>query len=213
MFKLTVVMQPNQNPMDYLNQIAPAQPKRLASVKLAGPRLWILLGVIAVVLVIIASIITNSIAASRRAPLEQLAARLKDTSTIVASSQANIKSSSLSATNSGLKLNLEQANNQLSKLLVGYKINTAKLTSSQATQEKTNADAISATLEDARLNAVFDRTYATQMNYQLSITLSLMQNIYNSSSDKVLKKFLSDTYNNLKSARDAFANYRESSSY
>lgn len=206
-------MQPNQNPMDYLNQIAPAQPKRLASVKLAGPRLWILLGVIAVVLVIIASIITNSIAASRRAPLEQLAARLKDTSTIVASSQANIKSSSLSATNSGLKLNLEQANNQLSKLLVGYKINTAKLTSSQATQEKTNADAISATLEDARLNAVFDRTYATQMNYQLSITLSLMQNIYNSSSDKVLKKFLSDTYNNLKSARDAFANYRESSSY
>lgn len=205
-------MQPNQTPIDYLNQIAPTPQKRLTS-QLSGPRLWVLLGVVAVVLVIIASIIASSIAASQRAPLEQLAARLKATSTIVNNAQANIKSSSLSATNSGLNLNLEQANTSLAKLLVGYKINTANLTSAQAKQEKVNADAMSATLDDARLNAVFDRTYATQMSYQLSISMSLMQNIYKSSGDNVLKKFLSDTYNNLKSARDAFSNYHESSNY
>ncbi len=205
-------MQPNQTPIDYLNQIAPTPQKRL-SVKLGGPRLWILVGVAAFVLVVIASIVANSIAASRRAPLEQLAARLQYTATIVTNAQPNIKSSSLSATNSSLNLNLEQANTSLSKLLVGYSINTKQLTGSQAKQEKTNADAISAALEDARLNAVFDRTYATQMNYQLSISLSLMQKIYQSSGDKVLKKFLSDTYNNLKLARDAFANYHETSSY
>ncbi len=210
MFKLTVVMQPSQSPIDYLNQIAPTPPKRLA-IRLAGPRMWLMIGIGAVILVIIAVIVANSIAASRRAPLEQLSARLQDTATIVENAQDNIKSSSLSATNSGLNLNLEQANREFGKLLVGYKINTAKLTSADAQKEKTNANTISNTLEDARLNATYDRVYATQMNYQLSITMSLLQKIYNSSGDQTLRKFLSDTYNNLQPARDAFANYRESS--
>ncbi len=212
MFKLTVVMQPNQSPIDYLNQIAPTPTKRLAF-KLAGPRLWLMAGIGAVILVIIASIIANSIAAAQRAPLEQLAARLQVTATIVSGAQANIKSTTLSATNSGLNLNLEQANRDFGKLLVGYKINTANLTSSDAQKEKANAKTISATLDNARLNADYNLVYATQMNYQLSITLSLMQKIYNSSNDKILRNFLSKTYNNLSPARDAFAGYRESTNY
>ena len=52
-------------------------------------------------------------------------------------------------------------------------------------------------LEDARLNAVFDRVYAREMNYQLDTVVTLMKKIYKQTKSKSLREFLVNSEKNI----------------
>ena len=207
-------MYPNQSPQiptptpplapaDYMNQIAPQMPKRPLG-KL-GIRQVLILGGGLIIAVIILAIIVNSVAAGKRDPLEHLSARLTSTQAVVVAAQANLKSSKLKSLNGNLTLYMTNTNRDVSKPLLSAGINTAKLSKTIVASEAPTS--LVARLEDARLNAVYDRTYAREMTYQLGTLLTLMKQIYNGTGNPELKTFLKSAYDNLSPTQESFANF------
>jgi len=194
---------PNPSSADYLNQIAP-QTSRLPRFQL-GPKLFLMIGGVLVLLVIILSITVNSIAAGQRRPLETLAARLQSTETVVKDAQVNLKSSQLRSLNSELKLFMANTNRDLADPLKRAGVDITKLNATTVKSEATTE--LTDRLEDARLNAVYDRTYAREMAYKLDTIITLMEQIYDSTSSTSLKTFLETTYKNLEPTQKAFSDF------
>jgi len=190
-------------PPDYLNQIAPqTNTKKFFT---PSPKLFAIIGGILVLLVIILSITVNAIAGGQRQPLQQLAARLSSTETVVNDAQQHLKSSQLRSLNSNLKIYLTNTNRDVAAPLLSAGVNTAKLSESVVAAESTTK--LSETLENARLNVDYDRTYAREMAYRLDTILILMQKIYSSTNNSSLKTFLQSAYSNLEPTQKEFADF------
>jgi len=194
---------PSQNPGDYLNQIAPQAPKK--SVFTFGIKQLLIIGAALVLLVIILSVVVGALTGGKKEPLERLSARLTATQAIVTAAKPNLKSSELRSLNSNLDLYLTDTNREITAPLLSAGIDIKKLSKNIVASEST-AD-LSTRLEDARLNAVFDRTYAREMAYQLGTLITLMSQTYNSTSNAELKTFLKSAYDNLKPTQESFANF------
>jgi predicted outer membrane protein len=194
---------PTGLPTDYLNQIAPQAPKKPAF--FFGIRRLVIIGAALVALVIVIAVVLGNISASKKDPLEHLSARLIATQAVVIAAQPNLKSSALRSLNSNLNLYMTNTNRDITAPLTAAGINIKSPNKSIVASESTTA--LSARLEDARLNAVFDRTYAREMTYQLSTLMTLMNQIYTSTSNVGLKTFLKSAYDNLKPTQSSFANF------
>lgn len=192
-------------PPDYLNQIAPQQPKR-SSFKL-GPKLFLVIGAVLVVVVVILSIVINILVQNGRQPLEHLSARLTSTASVVDKAQGTLKSSKLRSLNSSLNLYLTDINSDIATPLKSAGVNTAKLSDKVVAEE--SATALTTRLEDARLNAIYDRTYAREMAYRLDTIITLMKQIVASTGSSELKTYLEATYPNLEPTQQAFADFNE----
>lgn len=184
---------PPQAPIDYLNQIAspPKKPgvnKTTLAIVIVGIGL-VLAGVIAFVM------FAANQSAGPKASATVLAARLQAVQEVADNSQKNIKSSSLRGINSNLVIFLTNANRDIAAPLTASGIDIEKLDKDVVAKEK--ADPITADLEDARLNAVFDDTYAREMSFKLATISLLMEDIYKSSKDKKMNEFLLTTDENL----------------
>lgn len=191
--------------MDYLNKIAPVAPKR----KMPFSRnQMILLGILgaAVIIVLILATVLGGFGGTKKYE-KQLAARLIGTETIAADASTKLKSSSLRALNSNLKIYLTNTNQGIIEPLKKDGIDATKLDKSTLTDE--SGSDVSARLEDARLNAVYDRTYAREMAYRLATILTLMNKIENSTSNKTLKTFLTNAITNLEPTQKQFADFNE----
>lgn len=200
-------MDPNQPPSnaapspDYLSQIAPQAPKR----KLFEPgiKLWAMIGATLIVLVIIFSLVFNATINAQRRPLQQLSARLSATATVVDSAQDNLKSSKLRSLNSNLKIYLTNTNRDIGAPFLAAGVNVANIPDSIKKDEA--VDDVTARLENARLNVVYDNTYAREMTRQLESTTILMQQIISGTSNRELKTFLESAYDNLIPTQEEFA--------
>lgn len=212
MLKLTVVMEPTQPQqplsMDYLNKIAPQAPKsKMPFTK----KQMIVLGIlgIAVLVVVILMIVVGAGGGNKKYE-QQLAARLIGTETIANGATAKIKSSSLRALNSNLKIYLTNTNRDIAAPLVKDGIDVNKLDKTLLTSES-DTDA-NARLEDARLNGVYDRTYAREMAYRLATIVTLMKKIQASTSNKTLQTFLVSALTNLEPTQKQFSDFNETTS-
>lgn len=190
----------------YLDEIAPQAPKR--SFLPNGKMLIVLAGLVAVVIVIILVAVVNGISSSRLAPWERLSAKLTTTAAIAESSTGKIKNSQLRSTNSNVKISLTNAQRDLATPLTKLNINVEKLPASVLARE--DGTATLARLEDARLNAKYDSTYAREMSYQLSTLLTLLQQIYGSSKSTSSKEFLDATYKNFEPLQKSLADFSAS---
>jgi predicted outer membrane protein len=187
-------MNPQQQlPPDYLDQIAPQSAKRPFAMNRTG--LFIFFGVIAIVIVIILAAVASAVANGRTEPWQRLTARLSATSEIAKSSDGKIKNSQLRSANSNLQISLTNTQRDLVAPLQTIGINIEKIPP-KVTQSESSESMI-ARLEDARLNAKYDSTYAREMSFQLSNVLTLLRQTYASSSNDMNKTFLMTTYNNL----------------
>jgi uncharacterized protein (UPF0333 family) len=199
-------MQPNQveYPIDYLNQIAPEQKKPGMDGK------WVLgligLGVVAVIFI---AIFFLSSGTSSTQKLQTLAARMQTLQKISDSAEKNIKSSSLRTTNSTLSIFLTNANRNIETPLKNNKVDAKKLDKSIVKKE--DGSKVTAALEDARLNATYDRTYGREMSFQLDTLHNLMQDIYTSTKSKSLKEFLVSTDDNLTPIRKQLTDFNTTS--
>ncbi|MBC7868555.1 hypothetical protein H7X69_00020 [Candidatus Saccharibacteria bacterium] len=196
-------MNPNQPnyPIDYLNQIAPQAPNQRGL-----SRLHIIIiaavGVVMLVTVILSVVLTSG---NNVEPAKQLAARLQSTETIVDNAQNKLKSTQLRTLNSNLKIYLTNTNRDIAAPLQKSGINVAKLDKKLVASEAgTN---ITNKLEDARLNAVYDRTYAREIAYQLDTIVALMRQINDSTRSQSLKVFLDSAYTNLEPTQKQFAEF------
>jgi hypothetical protein len=185
-------MQPNQNQysIDYLNQIATPAKKPGMSQRM----IYLMIGVGALIAVVIGlSLFSGGSNSAQK--LSRLSARLQTLQTIVSKSQKTIKSGDLRTTNSNLSIFLTNTNRDITTPLANNGVNASKLDKTIVTSE--NGAKLIQTLENARLNAVFDRTYAREISYQLATVKSLMKEIYNNTNSKSLKDFLNTTNDNL----------------
>lgn len=200
-------MNPQQQlPPDYLDQIAPRPAKH--SFVLSKTRLIVLVGIAAVIVVIILSVVVGAISNARKEPWERLSARLTATSEVVDSSSGKIKNSQLRSTNSNVKISLTNAQRDLATPLKAMSIDPKKLSTSITTAE--SSEAMLARLEDARLNAKYDSTYAREMSYQLSNLLTLLQQTYSSTSNLSNKTFLKTTYDNFQPVQKSLSEFSAS---
>ena len=198
--------QNGQTPLDYLNQISPQAAKK--PVFAWNIKTIILAGLAVIVLILILVNIGNGIANARKEPWERYAARLAATGEIVDSSSGKIKNSQLRSLNSDLKLYITNTQRDLAEPLKGLSINTAKLPKSVIAKES-SAKALER-LENGRLNAKYDSTYAREMSYQLATTLALLQQLYKSNVTPKTKAFLEGAYTNLAPTYKAISEFSAS---
>jgi hypothetical protein len=194
----------NQYPIDYLNQIAPPAPKAGMDKKF----LLIIGGGIAVV--IIALIIVFSLSSASAGPkdkMQTLAARMTTLETISKTAQRSLKSGSLRNTNSTLTIFLTNANHDIAEPLKNNGIEVKTLDKGIVAKE--DGKKLTDKLEEARLNAVYDRTYSREMTFELEGIATLMGDIYDRTSSKSLKDFLLKTDENLQPIKEQFSEFAD----
>lgn len=198
-------MNPQQLPPNYLDQIAPQAPKK--SFSFGKGKLLILIGIIAIIIVLIMAAFVSSLNNAKKQPWERLAARLAATSEVVESSEGKIKNSQLRSTNSNLKISLTNTQRDLAKPLASAEVNPKKLSASIVTAES-SAEMLER-LEDARLNAKYDSTYAREMSYQLSNVLTVLSQLYKTSGSESNKAFLKTTYDNFQPVQKSLSEFSD----
>jgi hypothetical protein len=137
--------------------------------------------------------------------MQTLAIRMQALQKISDTSQKKIKSSELRGINSNLKSFLSNANRDIVDPLTANHIDIKKLDKKLVAKE--DADPLKDDLEEARLNANFDDTYAREMSFRLTKLSILMESIYNSSQSKSLKEFLVTTDDNLQQIKKQLENF------
>lgn len=188
---------------DYLNQIAPQSTSGNGLFN-QKPILIAIAGLFVVLIIFFVSLIASS-SSSGTDNLARLSKRLNSVESTAISAIPNIKNTKLRALNSNLKIYLTNINRDISPLLISEKIDVKKI-NKKIIAEESNTKTLS-TLEDARLNAVYDRTYAREMSYKLETTMSLMTQIYKTTKSKKLKIFLDESYKNLEPIKKQFADF------
>lgn len=188
-------MNPNngQTPLDYLNQIAP--PTQNKPVFQLNFRTVLLGAVGVVILIIIIATVSGMLTSSSKEPWQRFSARLDATTVVVDGASSNIKNSQLRSINSDLKLYLTNTKRDIAKPLSALSINPGKLPAKIVAEEK--GTGITQRLEDGRLNAKFDSTYAREMTYQLATMLALLQKLYATNIGPETKAMLKAAYDNL----------------
>lgn len=195
-----------QYSIDYLNQIAPQQQRPGL-----GNKMYILLvggGLLVALLVFVLALTSSGSGPTKN--MQTFAARVQTLEKIVSNAQKNIRSNDLRGTNSNLSLFLVNADQGMTTPLENNSIKVKNLDKTIVSAE--SGDALTAKLKDAYLNAVFDRTYAREMSYQLSTLETLMKSIYKSTNSKSLKGFLQTTDDSLVPIKKQFDSFNETSS-
>ena len=197
--------QPKTTPDNYLDQISVKNSKKpnLLNSKLLIISLISIIAVVAIIIVV-------NIFSSATSPDEQLAARLLSTQSILSDATSKTKNTKLRTSNSNLEIYLSNTIRNITPLLKKDSINISSLSKKVTTAESNTK--ILATLEDARLNAIYDRVYAREMSYKLDTILTLMQQIYDKSNSKTYKAFLQEARTNLKPIQTQFADFNEANS-
>lgn len=204
-------MNPNQDEysIDYLNQIS-ATPKKSG---LDKKFLFIIGGVLGIALLLVAAIaIFGSISQGGASPskLQTLFVRLETLGEISKDAKKNIKSNPLRIANANLMIFLTDANRDVVGPLGKSGVDVKKIDKSIET--KFSGDELTKTLEDARLNAIYDRTYAREMSYELETLQALMAEIYESTNSKSMKEFIVSTDDSLVSIRKQLTEYNDTTS-
>ncbi len=203
-------MQPNdptQHPIDYLDSIA-ATPKKPASA--VNDKLFFGAIIGAVIVIIFVGILAFlNIGSGNTVNLSRLSARLTNLQKISDDSKVKIVSSSLRATNINLALALTNANRDFPEILTAHGIDPKKISSSITDEE--NTDELAERLEDARLNGIFDRTYAREMSYELETLLVLIGQLEEKAKDDTEEEFLAGLRSNLEPLQKQFSGFSTAS--
>jgi hypothetical protein len=207
-------MNPNNdqptNSIDYLNQIAPQTTRSKFDLLHQKPSRLALMGLgVLFVFVMILSVVVGMMTGNG-SNLEHLAAKLNNTQSVVNSATGKIKDPQLRALSSSLDLYLTNTIRDATPIFAANDVKIGSISKSVATAE---SDAgMLTTLEDARLNAIYDRTYAREMAYQLDTVITLMRQIYNSTGNAKLKNFLNSAYKTLEPTQKQFADFNAANS-
>lgn len=203
-------MQPQHDPytIDYLNQIAPQQHS-------GGPsrRTIIIIGALSAVALIVAVIlmIMSAQGPGDSSQLMGIKARIATLQTIADKRQRLLEDTSLRATNSSLSAFLKTANAEIEVPMTraGLKPNVTDKTITS--RETALVDELNQKLDDAQLNGILDRVYASEMNYQIQALSNNMYKLYTSTRSAALRDYLVSTDKSLEPIKDKLKNFSNNS--
>ena len=199
---------PEDYPVDYLNQIAPQSTRRSSG----GPNFKLIMLLLGGALIIAMGLMLVGTLTSKPNVDQRLAARLSQTSGIVDESHDNIKSSQLRSLNSSLNIILANANRDIGGYLSSTGVDPKKLDASAAGPEQQEAAELKAKLEDARLNATFDRTYARELAYRLETINTYLKTAYDGATNSDYKALLANTSKDIGPIYEQIAKFNEDGS-
>lgn len=192
------------DPLAYLNQIAPKKSRKMDFLNDKKIRIIaILIGaaLITAVFIVIAGVVSKNDGGIS----SHLAAKLLSTEDTVDKATSILKNTELRALNSNLKIYLTDTNRDIKTILSDEGIIVSKI-SDEIKSAESNTE-ILATLEEARLNAIYDRIYANEMAYQLNTILTMMREIQTSTKNSDMRDFLTSAIKNLEPTQIQFANF------
>jgi len=195
-----------QYSIDYLNEIS-AKPQKTGM----GNKFFFLIvagGIFVALMVGLIMLMSSGNGPTQK--MQTLAARLITLQEIAKDSQKKIKSGELRSTNSNLSIFLTNTNRDIVEPLEKNGVKVSKIDKT-ITAKEANEELIQR-LEDARLNAIFDRTYAREMSYQLETTAALIKDIYGNTKSASLKTFLETTDSNLQPIKKQLGDFNATNS-
>lgn len=173
--------------IDYLNSIAPNQQKTVGKFAIFG-----LIGgivIAAIVAVILISAPKGSSSAQLIPPLE---ARIETLKTVTSAQQKRLNENKISETNASLNSALGTMTTDLENLASNKSKKKVSTTS-----EKTYAEKLTKTLDEAYQRGTLDRTYTSQMIYELTILDSKISSLKKASKAKDVQAFTETAANNI----------------
>lgn len=202
-------MQPdNQHPIDYLDSIAtvPKGGNKGVSDKLF---FGVIIGGILTALLVGIFALTNS-GPNTKSEFERLSVKLEKIQAIADDSQKNIVSSNLRGINTNLSLILANANHDASEIVAAHGIDPEKI-SPRITQNESSEEILNR-LEDARLNATFDRTYARELSYELEMLIVLIGQLEAKTDHSSSLEFLKATRESMEPLQQQFSEFSATTS-
>lgn len=199
-------MNPNENPntaSNYLDEIAPKNNGRGNLLNQKPTLIFVILGILTLVTLLLTAFV--QLTKDSANTTEQLAARLTSIKSTVDESADNLKNSNIRAMNSDLKIYLTNSIRDIKPTLEKENINIEKLNPKILKIESN--EKLLERLNDARLNGVFDRTYAREMSYALESTKNLIDKIIKTNKNSDFKKFLENTKTNLIPIQEEFESF------
>lgn len=201
-----------QYSVDYLDQVAGGSTG--GNQQLDKKFIFIGAGLVVALLVAAALIFMRPQAAADNKPVELYTA-LIDTEKSTSKSGKILKSSSLVSINSSIRTNLTNAARDMEEPLGAMGQKPAALKSA-ATKPPYHDEKFAAALEDARLNAVYDRVYANEINTKLKYIIAYMESIKKSTRSKSMNEFIDKnlpSFQTVQKAVDEYQKSAEASSY
>ncbi len=172
--------------------------------------LWGLIGGLLVLVILVVVFVSSAAGGGSMSSLAGVAAKINNLKTVSEAAQKNIQSGELRSLNGNLTLVLTNADRDLAEPLKAKKIKLTDKKNNVIAKVTSDFEALGTRLEDARLNAVYDRTYAREMTYALKTLHNDMGQLYKSSSSSELKNILNTTDTNLEPLVDSFSRFNAS---
>lgn len=198
---------PNQQPqqpvpLDYLDTIAAPQTTQTMNPFI----LWGLIGGVVLLVIFAVIFLLSAGGPSSSERLQQAIWRMQAIEELTTQSGKTIQSSDLRAANSNVTSILTGAEQEAIELYGANKKFTPAPKTAAITTEFTD---LAATLDDARLNARFDRVYSREIGFQLAALRSELTGV-SAGSSPALKEFITKTTNNIDPLSKQFTDFNNS---
>lgn len=199
------------NNLEYLNQISQdTRPVKKKSSSFTSLMLKIIIGgLLALVLIIALGILLGSGKSTSADLTKQLYFRTTSLNDTVSDFNSSLKSSKLRAIGTSLSNTLTSASGQLSTYLTAENPKAKDLNppASILTSEVDNINSFTTSLTNAKLNGILDRIYANEIQFQVSILLSLIAQTTDHTKNPDLLTILSQYYSSLENIDQSLASY------
>jgi len=164
----------SQYPVDYLNQIAtPIRVKKVSPLLVFG----LIAGILVTVGLSLFMIIKSTAPPNVNAQLYSLQARLDTLGTVTTNTGPRLTQNNLSSINSTLGTTIKSMQANLKAHMDSKGLKDAKLIAAAKKTEASFGDALSQSLDDAYLTGTLDRSYSSEITYQLTLLKSKLQKL------------------------------------
>ena len=185
---------------DYLNQIAPKEQRAVNRFAIIG-----LSGGVLIAAVVAVVIMLNAGGPNFSAQAKSIQARISTLQKVADAEQPNLKESAISEANSSLSSALTSMNTDLTTLMKTKGLKVASGSAATITKgEKTYADALQKKLDDSYQRGTLDRTYTTQMTYELTLLRSSLVKLKNTANSKSVTAFSTSAVTNIDAILKAY---------
>lgn len=176
--------------IDYLERIAPKEQKTVNKFAVFG-----LIGAVIISAVFALIVIVNPGGTGTNTLLPSIAARVSTLQDVVKEQQPRLTGSDLSSANAALGSALSTMNTDLTAAIKERKLKKPSKTT--ITKEAAYKSSLSTKLEGAHQKGMLDRTYLSQMTYELTVLKSQLAKLKRSTTSKSLKTLCDSAITNI----------------